>query len=51
MDVGLRETNAKLADVKSCGPDTPTLVSRATRLGALLRHGGQKARCTEESTI
>jgi hypothetical protein len=23
---GWRETNAGLADVKSCGPDTPTLV-------------------------
>jgi hypothetical protein len=25
--LGLRETNATLADVKSCGPGTPTLVS------------------------
>jgi hypothetical protein len=26
MDVGLRETNAELADVKSCGPGIPTLL-------------------------
>jgi hypothetical protein len=34
---------------KSRGPDTPMLVSRATRLRALSRYGGQKARCTRES--
>jgi hypothetical protein len=35
--LGWRETNAKLADVKSCGPDTPTLVSGATRKRCRLR--------------
>ena len=51
MDVGLRETNAKLADVKSCGPDTPTLVLTCDDANASRRDGGQKARCAEESTI
>jgi hypothetical protein len=43
-------TNGSVRTVKSCGPDTPTLVSRTMRQGALSRYGGQKARCTEEST-
>ena len=30
--------------VKSCGPDTPMLVSSATRASALSRHGGKRAR-------
>ena len=34
---GWRETNAKLADVKSCGPDTPTLVSALMRKHHALR--------------
>ena len=50
MDVGLRETNAKLADVKSCGPGTPTLVSSCSGADPG-GDGGQKARCTEEITI
>jgi hypothetical protein len=46
----LRKTNATEADVKSCGPGIPTLMPSATRASALSRHGGQKARCTEEIT-
>ncbi|WP_316197096.1 hypothetical protein, partial [Bradyrhizobium sp. SZCCHNS3053] len=45
-----RETNAARADVKSCGSGIPTLM-----LSCLgddpSDDGGQKARCTEKSTI
>ena len=46
---GLRETNARPADVKSCGPDTPTLVSSCSGADPG-GDGGQQARCTEENT-
>ena len=44
-----RGRTAGHADVKSQRPDTPTLVSSATRSCALSRHGGQKARRTRET--
>ena len=37
MDVGLVQDEHRPADVKSCGPDTPTLVSGATRKRCRLR--------------
>jgi hypothetical protein len=43
-------TNGSLRTAKSCGPDTPMLVSSAMRASALSRHGGQQARCTRETT-
>ena len=43
-------TNGSLRTAKSCGPDTPTLVSSARRASALSRHGGQQARRTRETT-
>ena len=41
-------TNGSLRTAKSCGPDTPMLVSRDGVRDARRRHGGQQARCTEE---
>jgi hypothetical protein len=49
VDAEVAQTNATLADVKSCGPGIPTLMPSC--LGDDPRDdGGQKARCTEEST-
>ncbi len=43
-----RRRTAAMRTVKSRGPDTPMLVSRAMRESALSRYGGQKARRTGE---
>ncbi len=43
-------TNGSLRTAKSCGPDTPTLVSRGGVRKRVVAHGGQQARCTRETT-
>ncbi|GLH78553.1 hypothetical protein SSBR45G_34620 [Bradyrhizobium sp. SSBR45G] len=43
-------TNGSLRTAKSCGPDTPTLVSRGGVRKRIVAHGGQEARCTRETT-
>ena len=48
---GLRETNAELADVKSCGPGAPMLVSSCPGADPGGDQVARKTRCTEEITI